>query len=106
MKKEINKRIKHVMFHLGAKKHEIKELLDDSENLGSGFIEAGELPEEPKASPEIQARFNSLMKLELEIDAWFEQKLDQLYGMPEKMKELLEGVHQDAINFTNRIDKI
>lgn len=104
--KLIHNHIKDVMYHVGQKKHEIKKLLEESENRGSGFIKPGELPKEPKASPEIQARFDSIMKLLHETDAWFEQILDQLYGMPEKRKELLDVVRIDAINFIKRIDQI
>ena len=106
MRKEITKKMKYVILHLGAKKHEIKTMLDESEDLPSCFIEAGELPEEPKASPEIQARFNNYMSLEMQVDAWFDQKMAQIYGLPNLSIEILEVIHQDTINFINKIDEI
>ncbi len=106
MKKEIYRRINHVLMVLGAKKKQVIDAKDESENAISIFLEPGELPKEVKASDEILMRFQNYVKLESEIENWIELRHSDITNNVNDLRELLEIIHQDMLNFINRIDNI
>jgi hypothetical protein len=106
MKKEIHKRIDHVLTVLGTKKKEVTDARDESENAASAFLNAGELPEEVKASDEIMKRFKEYMALEAEIDMWVSKRHADIINGVNGLPELLGLVHQDMLGFVNKIDAI
>jgi len=106
MKKEIHKRIDHVLTTLGAKKKEVTDARDESENAGGAFLEAGELPQEVKASDEVMKRFNEYMSLELEVNNWAERRQADITNGVNNLQTVLDVVHQDMLKFVEKIEAI
>ena len=106
MKKEIYRRINHVLRVLGAKKKEVIDARDESENAISAFLEPGEIPPIVEASEDIKIRFSNYMTLELQIDEWVERKHAEMTRQDVNLKTLMDSVHQDMQSFIEQIENI
>ena len=106
MKKEIYRRINHVLRVLGAKKKEVIDARDESENADSAFFELDETPPVVEAADEEEQRFVNYMGLEADIDLWVERRHREMVREETDLSNLLEIVNKDMLSFKERIANI